>query len=517
MSNLTALDWSVLAAALAALVGIGWIAGGRSGDTGQYFLGARKIPGWAAGLSFVATEVSAVTLISVPAIAYSENWQYAQFFIGSTLARVVIAYLFIPAFYAYNCTTIYEFLRHRFGPATHLAGTVFFFITRLLGSGVRLTAAALAVSVLFGWNLVPTLAIFTLIAIGYIIMGGIRAVIWTGVLQAVVFILAGLASIEFILSQVDGGIGAVRALAGEAGRLSLWNLGPSWGEPGAVTRFFKDPNILWIAVLNGFLGSMAAFGTDHELMQRLLTVETRRSSQRTMLVTPFLSFGVLSIFLTVGTCLFTYFAQHPELARPEKLDQIFPHFINTVMPSGLRGLLLAAIVLASIDSPLASLSASFVTDIYRPLMMRHIPPSPPPLPQGEGGQEKSSLSPGERVPEAGEGRVLMISRISVVVFAVILAVLAWTFSHGEKLLWWAFKIGGVTFGSLLGVFLLGLLTKRQADRANVAAMVTMAATNAGLLVMIERGTLGIGWTWLILIGTAGTMMLSRALSPVMDF
>src|SRR5579862_6941230 len=138
-SNLTWPDYLILAVLVAFMIALGNLLGGREKNTQDFFLARRRIPGWVACLSFVAAEVSALTIISVPATAYMENWQYAQFFIGSTLARFTIAYLFIPAFYQYNCTTIYEFLKHRFGPDTQYTGTVFFFITRLLGSGVRLT------------------------------------------------------------------------------------------------------------------------------------------------------------------------------------------------------------------------------------------------------------------------------------------------------------------------------------------------------------------------------------------
>src|SRR5262249_46282007 len=149
-----------------------------------------------------------------------------------------------------------------------------------------------------------------------------------------------------------------------AGRLHVFNWGPSIHTPHYVAQFLKDPNILWIAALNGFFGSMAAFGTDQELMQRLLTLETRRQSQKTMVLTPFASFFVLAIYLVIGACLYAFYATHSGLRLPEKLDSIFPHFIANVMPVGLRGLPLSAIVMASIDSPLASLTASFVTDIY---------------------------------------------------------------------------------------------------------------------------------------------------------
>src|SRR5204862_1263114 len=205
--------------------------------------------------------------------------------------------------------------------------------------------------------------------IAYITTGGVQAVVWTNVFQALVFLIAGAITVLFALSQIDGGVAAVVKLAGEAGRLNVVNWGPAPGAPDFWRRILTDPNIVWVAVLNGFVGSMAAFGTDHDLMQRLLTVETRGESQKTLSLTPLGTLLTLIIYLGLGSALYTFYAQHPGLPVPRP-DEILPHFVQQVMPAALRGLMLAAIVLASIDSPLGSLSASFVTDIYRPLLVR---------------------------------------------------------------------------------------------------------------------------------------------------
>jgi Na+/proline symporter len=166
-----------------------------------------------------------------------------------------------------------------------------------------------------------------------------------------------------------------------------------------------------------------------------------------------------------------------------------PHFVGQVMPAFLRGLMLSAIVIASIDSPLGSLAASFVTDIYRPLL----------------------------VPGRSERHYLRVSRVSVAVFGVMLALLAYGFSFFDKILWLAFKIAGVTFGSLLGVFLLGLLSTRPiADRANVIAMVVMAVVNLTLLTLSETKILVFAWSWLVILGTVGTVALAVVLSPLMS-
>lgn len=484
--SLTWPDYAVVGLSLAVLLAIGLRLTRRQHDTVDFFLARRRVPWWAAALSFLATEISAVTIISVPATAYRENWEYLQFFVGSSLAKFAVAFLFIPAFYRYEVTTIYEFLAHRFGRATQVTGSVFFFVTRLAGSGVRLMAAALAVSILVGWPLVPTIALFTAVSIAYIAAGGVKAIVWTNVFQAGMFLVAGTATLVFLVLQVDGGVAAIVSVAGAAGRLNVVNWGPAPGDPGFWERLLTDPNIVWVAVLNGLIGSMAAFGTDHDLMQRLLTVETRRESQRTLAITPLGTLVTLAIYLGLGAGLFTYYAQRPELPVPRP-DEILPHFVQHTVPAVLRGLMLSAIVLASIDSPLGSLSASFVTDIYRPLL----------------------------VPRASERHYLLVSRLAVVVFGIVLGLLAWAFSFFDGILWLAFKIAGVTFGSLLGVFLLGLLGRRHvADRANVVAMVVMALVNLVLLVLSEVGTVPFAWSWLVIVGTAGTIVLALGLSAL---
>ena len=156
VSALTWPDYAVLAGSLGLLLYIGFRLTGEQHDTVDFFLARRRVPSWAACLSFLATEISAVTIISVPATAYSENWEYAQFFIGSSLAKWAVAFIFIPAFYRYEVTTIYQFLLHRFGQKSQVTASIFFFITRLAGSGARLTMTALAVGYLMGWSLVPT-------------------------------------------------------------------------------------------------------------------------------------------------------------------------------------------------------------------------------------------------------------------------------------------------------------------------------------------------------------------------
>jgi len=487
-SSLTWPDYTVVALALAVLLAIGLVLSRQQHDTVDFFLARRRVPWWAACLSFLATEISAVTIISVPATAYSENWEYAQFFVGSSLAKLVVAFLFIPAFYRHNVTTIYEFLAHRFGQRSQVAASIFFFVTRLVGSGARLTITAVAVGYLMGWALIPTIAVFSLVSILYIGTGGVQAVVWTNVFQALLFLVAGAVTLVYLVSHVTGGLGAIVATAGAAGRLNVVDWGPSITAPDFWSSALTKPNIVWVALVNGLFGSMAAFGTDHDLMQRLLTVETRRESQRTLALTPLGTLLTLLIYLSLGAGLFTFYQQHPAPALA-RADEILPHFVATAMPAVLRGVMLAAIVLSSIDSPLGSLSASFVTDIYRPLLAR-------------GRSER---------------HYLFVSRVAVLTFGVLLGGLAWAFAFVPgQMLWTVFKIAGVTSGSLLGVFLLGLLTRRPVhDWANVIAMIAMAGVNLVLLLLSETGVLRFAWSWLVIVGTAGTIGLALLFSRLL--
>lgn len=474
------LDLAVLAAAIAVLFGIAWLTGRKESDTQDFFLGKRSVPPVVACLSFVAAEVSAVTIVSVPGIAFHENWQYLQFFVGSAAARVCIAFLFIPVFYRFNCTTIYEFLKHRFGDGTRYAGSVFFFLTRLIGSGVRLYAASLGISVILDCSIWGVILGFTVVSIVFIAFGGIKAVVWTGAFEAVMFYLAGAGVATYLLLQIPGGASQAWDIAGEAGKLSLWNLDLS----------LADPKTLWAAALSAFFVNMSVFGTDQDFMQKMLTVKTRRSSQNALLATIVAGLLLVCTYMVLGTLLFAYYKVNPDPGLPADGDKLLSHFTVNVLPAGLKGLILTAIVLASIDSPLSSLSASFVTDIYRPLINR----------------------------TGTERHYLWIGRFGVVAFGLVLAGLAYACEQlkDEGILWVAFQVLGVTGGSTLGVFLLGLLTKRHANRANVVAMTVSAAAMAVLLYLSKSGTIGLGWSWLIVIGTVSTFVIGYVLGPVLD-
>jgi len=250
------IDLIIVLLAVSGLFVISYIFGRNEKNTDDFFLGERKVPLIIACLSFVATEVSALTIVGVPATAYSENWEYLQFFIGSAAARILVAFLFIPVFYKYNCTSIYEYLRHRFGAATQYAGSIFFFITRLISSGVRLYAACMAIGIILGWSLLQSLAVFIIVSIIFIAYGGVKAVVWAGAYQAITFFAAGIALLVYLYFHIDGGLTTIWHTAGETGRLNVFNFKLN----------LNDPTTFWAGTANAFFIGLAVFGTDQELM-----------------------------------------------------------------------------------------------------------------------------------------------------------------------------------------------------------------------------------------------------------
>lgn len=478
--SLASADLAIVTTSLLLLFLISYIFGRREKDTQDFFLGGRSVPASVACLSFVATEISALTIVGLPANGYSENWAFMQFFIGSALARLFVAFLFIPAFYKFNCTTIYEYLRYRFGPATQYAGSIFFFITRLMASGVRLYAACMGVAIIMDWSLVQTLMLFSFVSVVVITFGGIKAVVWTGAYQAITFFIAGLALVIYLGNQVEGGIAAAWEIAGQARRLECFRFEFNFHEPGTF----------WAMVANGFFISLAAFGTDQEMVQRLLTVKTRKSSQKTLLATIVSVFPVYAIYLTIGTFLFVFYQQNSEIVPPAEAKKVLSFFVSHSLPVGMKGLVLAAVILASIDSPLSSLSSSFVTDIYRPLIYGH----------------------------GSDGHYLFVSRTGVVMFGLILAGIALACEPVKNILWFAFQIFSVTGGAALGIFLLGLLTRRTANRGNIIAMIVSSLGMAILLLLSQREShLPLhdrsypAWSWLVVIGTVLTFVLAYLL------
>jgi Na+/proline symporter len=223
------------------------------------------------------------------------------------------------------------------------------------------------------------------------------------------------------------------------------------------------------------------------MTQRLLTVKTRKASQKTLISTIITVIPVMCLYLAIGTLLYVFYQQNADVTPPAQAKEVISHFVAHSLPAGLKGLLLAAIILASIDSPLSSLASSFITDIYRPLTRN----------------------------KASEKHYLLASRAGVVVFGLILALIALACDPVKNILWFAFQIFSITGGAILGIFLLGLLTKRKANMGNIIAMVVSTFCTLALMLLSHFGVIHLAWSWLIVIGTTVTIVLGYLLGPIM--
>lgn len=470
-SPLTLGDWAVAAAVTAGMFWVARRAAGERPTAKDWLLAGRSVPSWAAAASFAATEFSAMTILGVPVVAFREDWSSLQFFAGSVAARVLVAAVFAPLFHASEAPTVYGWLGSRFGPLTRRAAAALFFLTRLLASSVRLMVAGAAVGALSGLGAVPAVLALALAGALYVRRGGLKAVVWTNVYQLAVVAGAGLLTVAFLVHRIDGGLGGALGLAQRADKLDLGGAG--------FLAFLA-------ALVNGFFGAAGSFATDQEMAQKLITTRSPAEARRAGLLSIALSGASLLLFLFVGTLLWVFYKQNPGLALPEPLDRLYPHFAGAAMPRFVRGAVLMAVVMAAVDSPLASLSSAFVADVWSP---RAAP------------SEEETLATARRASD---------------VSAAALALLACWLAGHEGALWLAFKVGGATYGALLGVFALGVWSPRRGDRSGAAALVVTALVCGLLLPLCESGVLPFGWSWLVPFGAALSAGLGYSLAPVID-
>jgi len=486
--SLGPIDLAVLVAYFVATLAIGLWFGRGEKSTGDFFLGGRRQHWLLAGVSIIATEVSALTLIAVPAEAFAGNWNYLQMYAGAFLGRLLIVLLLLPAFYGGQVTTVYEYLGQRFGPWTRTTASLMFFASRILGSGVRLLVASLAISEVFGWPLIWVVVGSAGVAMLYATYGGIKAILWTDAFQAAIFVSAAFAAVVAILWLTPGSWSENLSTAYRAGKFHTFTW--DWHPNNAMA--------FWVLLISQTVQNMAALGTDQDLTQRMLTCKNLRDGQKSLVFNMFAGFPVVCVFLTIGALLFVYYQAHPADALPdrvlEKIERVFPHFIATALPHnvGLKGLLVTAIfaaAMSSLSSALGALSSTAVTDFYRVLA---------------------------RTPRS-ETHYLRAARFFTLAFGVILIFVALAFAKSDQLLYQVFKWVGLVFGGMLGVFLLGVTTRhRGCDPINAFAMLTSVTVLVALKLYQEwpdqqtgqAPPVLIAWPWWVVVGTAWTYLFS---------
>lgn len=491
MFGLGWIDGSIIAGYFLIIALGGYWATRKKSNTEDFYRAGRKMPWPAVLLSITATEISAVTFLGVPGTGYHGDLTYLQFGIGSLLARFVVAYLFLQAFYQSDCVSIYQYMRDRFGGVSHRTTAIFFLISRINASSVRLLLASVGLSVFFGVPIWIAVLLFVLVALIYTTAGGIRAVIWTDCLQAVVFISGGIAAFSYLISGI--GWGDFWTQAGEEGLLKFFHWAPDAPEAdehGLIPEqstwglWLSDWNLFYLACLNGFVMTIAALGCDQDLTQRMLTCKNVGRARLSVILSGFLGIPVAALFVLVGVALTLWVAQTGN-QPPEGVTEnhIFAWFIAEMAPAGLKGLLFIGIMataMSSLDSAVNALSSSVLYDL-----------------SGERSRSR-----------------LRVSRFWIVFFGLLLAGLAIGFSsYEESFVWLGFKIVGITYGSLLGIFLLARTSTRGTDKGNLVAMIGGAGLSSLLLILSETDLIPLGWTWIVLINVVITYFLGFLSKP----
>lgn len=482
MSSALIIDALVLLGYFALIFGIGLAQRSKSGSMEGFALGDRQIAWWAVLASILAAEISAGTFFGAPGEGYAlRNFTYIQLIVGYLLARVVVSAVFIPAYYRHGVVSIYEFLGTRFGPVTHRLSSGVFLVTRLLASGTRLWVPTVLLVLI--WHLqhpqqtiepgteflITSLALVlvTLATAVYTAVGGIRAVIWTDVIQIIVLVCALSFSLIYLLGHIPGGWdGAVSTLKGDKD-LAIWDLGLKQGAGfwENVRHVLEQEYTIWAAFLGSTFVTLATHGTDQDMVQRMLTAKNKRQSAMATILSGIADVPITLVVLGIGILLYVYYQQNPDPLLPVgangavSSNKVFPHFVLTVMPAGLRGLVIAGVLattMGSLSTALNSLATSYVRDFHFHWF-------------GE--------------PKTDKGKVAVL-RFGTVLFATLLVSVAlataWVTSHNPSLRILPIILGifGYTYGSLLGVFMTGLFTRtRGNDMGNVIAMI------AGFLVV----------------------------------
>ncbi|PCI32784.1 MAG: hypothetical protein COB53_12430, partial [Elusimicrobia bacterium] len=432
----------------------------------------------------------------VPGAAFGGSFYYLQFGIGNFIGYFLLARWFIPRFYELKVTTVYELLGHRFGLTSRTAASIFFIFSRILGSGVRLAGCAIAVSVFFGLGLKTAIILIAAFALLYTATGGIKAVIWTDMLQLGLFVLGAAATIIVVWSSLPGGFSEFLSVGASAGKFNTFNFDFN----------LTDGKTFWAGNIFSLVIGLAVGACDQDLAQRLLTCTSADEAKKAAWAAGILPFFTTLLFLTVGASLFVYYQAFPDAGidkllagTPVRNDWVFPHFIVSALPAGLRGLLVAGLLAAamsSLDSALNGLASTAFIDVYKPHWAK--------------GREVS------------DAEALKFSRILVAVFAIILALTAMIFGRQPSILWFGLQAMGWTYGGLLGIFLLAIFTDRKvSETGNIIAMVSSVAvvlfftkdllpavTMLRKTILSPLGIPAFGWAYGIVIGTGWTFAVA---------
>ncbi|NLA15149.1 MAG: sodium:solute symporter [Bacteroidales bacterium] len=408
------------------LLAIGFHFSKRQKSTNDYFRGGQRIPWWAAGLSLFGTALSAITFMAIPAKSFATNWSYMLFNSGILMVAPIIMFVFIPFFRKLNITTAYEYLEVRFNSLIRVVCSLAFMVFQLGRMGVILLLPSIAINVVTGLDIFLCIALMGVFSIIYTRMGGIEAVVWTDALQVVILLGGAVFAIFHIIGQIPGGWSETVSVAYYNGKMSLGS-----------TVFDLSDSTMWTVLIATFFTNLTTYGTDQSMVQRYLTTSSEKAAKNSIMTNALLTIPSTIIFFLIGTALFVYYKINPADVSPllDSNDAIFPWYAYTKLPTGIVGLLIAGIfsaAMSTLSGSMNSVATAYVIDI-RPKLRKNKP----------------------------EGDLKVAQKVTVIAGTLSLCFAFFMATWNINSLWDEFnKILGLILGSMGGLFLLGMITKK---------------------------------------------------------
>jgi len=476
--RLSPVDIAIVGAYLAgtALFGLWFLWRTRSAE--RFMAAGRAIPGWAVGLTMFGSYVSSISFLALPGKAFDSNWSFFVFSLSLPPAAWIAARFFVPFYRASGEVSAYHHLERRFGPWARTYAVVCYLLTMLARTGSVMYLLTLPLAGLLGWDIPTVILLLGIVMTAYPLLGGTEAVVWAGVGQTILLIAGALVCFVWLMLGVPGGPGQIVTVAAREGKLSLGSLSASLAMP-----------TVWVVFLYGIAENLRNFGITQNYVQLYITAKSDRAAARSVWTAALLYLPISAVFFFMGTALWAFYAARPGLL-PAGVggDKVLPHFINTQLPVGVAGLVIAAICAAATDSNFHSMATLVHCDIYR----RYVRPA------------------------ASEREAMWVLRLSTLAFGIASTAIALAMVRVKTVIdaWWT--LAGIFSGGMLGLFLLGIAFRRVGNRA------ALLGVGAGVLV-ISWTTLSLpeaesilGWRWPeatrsplngLLIGVAGTLCI----------
>lgn len=429
---LPTVDLFVLGAYLAAVVGLGLWLGRRRPDADEFMAAGRSLPGWAIGLSMFGSYISSISFLANPGKAYAGNWNAVAFTLATPLAAAIAVRWFVPFYLREGTISAYEHLERRFGRWARTYAVVCFLFYQMARMGTVVYLLALAVAPLTGWSVPATIVGTGALMTVYTLAGGIKAVVWVGVLQSGVLIAGTLICLAAVVLKTPGGFSEIVRTGAELDKFSLGSFGGSLSD-----------QTFWVVFVFGLVTHLTNFGVDQSYVQRYLTARSDRDAKRSVWLTAILYVPVAPLFFFIGTGLFVFYMARPELLDTvARADQVFPHFIVTQLPLGMAGVVVAAIFAASMDSNLNSMATLTLCDLYKAYWR----------------------------PDAGERQSMRVLHLSTLAWGAAGTALGLAMIQVETALdaWW--DLAGFFSGGVLGLFALSLVSRRAGPLAGAVAV-----------------------------------------------